>query len=252
MTRLMKLCQLVFITVLLCVNYGFSQDAGKAQPVDLLQLSQGLGLLPSDFVTVSIAGNPRITSDFSAQPITNQVQLVLIEFSDLNCGYCIRFHKNTLPSMLSAFVETGQIDYVYKDYVSIGGEPSRNSALALRCLHEEVGEDIYFDVLAKFYASPGRHGLERLFNIMTNDLVNTQLLSEARISNIRECIQTQKYFETLNLETIQAESIGVVGTPVFVIGVETKQGVVQGILLPGYLHYETLEEQLQNFQTALQ
>jgi len=215
---------------------------------DIDRFSQELGVLPNDFVAVTVAGNPRIIATTN----TDSPRLVLVEFSDVNCGYCIRFHKNTLQGILTDFVDTGKIDYVYKDYVSIGGPQSENVALALRCLHSETGNDTYFDILEKLYATPGRLGLERLFEIMTANLVNTQVLSEAAVTNIRECIESKAFFDAYSFERMEAEAIGVVGTPIFLLGVETQEGRVEGVLLPGYLQYEVLAENVEKMQAALQ
>lgn len=238
----MKLFRITFL-ISLCLLVSTLCFA-QSESFDINQLSQQLGIPTQDFVVVTIAGNPRLTQAQEVGSQTTQTshkpRIVLVEFSDVNCGYCIRFHKNTLNGIVHAFVDSGKIDYVYKDYVSIGGQDSEDVALALRCLHADVGNDIYFDVLEKLYRSPGRYGLKRLFDIMIANLVDTQMLSESSIASIRDCIQTKQFFDAFSIERMEAQSIGVVGTPVYVLGVENQEGRVEGIFLPGYLQFETL------------
>ncbi len=203
-------------------------------------IAQLFNIPENEIVSVSIANNPRLSFQSSEK------RAVLVEFSDVNCGYCTRFHKNTLGHILDSFVETGQVDYVYKDYVSIGGQESQDAALALRCVHEHAGVERYFDILEKFYRSLGRHGIKRLFEIMTIEFIDnadvSRRLATQKVTSIRECVASKQYLDSLSLEMMEAEAIGVIGTPVYVFGFEVQEGRVHGVLLPGYLHYETLAE----------
>ncbi|MBT7702636.1 thioredoxin domain-containing protein, partial [Candidatus Peregrinibacteria bacterium] len=40
----------------------------------------------------------------------------IIEFSDYQCSYCQRFHLETFDDLVTNYVDTGKVKFVYRDY----------------------------------------------------------------------------------------------------------------------------------------
>lgn len=42
--------------------------------------------------------------------------VTLVEYASLTCPHCARFHTTTLPDLKKAFIDTGKLRYVYRDF----------------------------------------------------------------------------------------------------------------------------------------
>ncbi len=56
--------------------------------------------------------------------------VTMVEFGDYQCQYCARFHNETKDQILSNFVDTGQLRFVFKDFVINDLPSDRASTLA--------------------------------------------------------------------------------------------------------------------------
>jgi hypothetical protein len=43
-------------------------------------------------------------------------KLVIVEYSDFNCGFCRRFYQETFPRLVNEYVATGKVRMSYKHY----------------------------------------------------------------------------------------------------------------------------------------
>ena len=76
-----------------------------------------------------------------ARPVTDdgRVQgksdapLTLIEYSDFTCGYCLKFFQETLPRLQAAYLDTGKVKFVYRDYPRSDRGVGVEAAVAARC-----------------------------------------------------------------------------------------------------------------------
>lgn len=62
--------------------------------------------------------------------------VTLIEYASFTCGHCANFHTNTLPQVMSDYVDTGQVRYVFRDF-PLDGVALRAGMLA-RCLPDSA------------------------------------------------------------------------------------------------------------------
>lgn len=67
--------------------------------------------------------------------------ITMIEYASLTCPHCAQFHNDVLPNVKKAFVETGKVRLIYRDF-PLDGAALRASMLA-RC----AGRDRYFGFL---------------------------------------------------------------------------------------------------------
>lgn len=73
-----------------------------------------------------------------AAPVT------IVEYSSLACPHCAAFHRETLPQIKEAYIDTGKVRLVYRDY-PLGGA-AMAAALIARCVDGqaeiELGEKL--------------------------------------------------------------------------------------------------------------
>lgn len=61
--------------------------------------------------------------------------LTVIEYSSLTCPYCAQFHKETLPRIKKEFIDTGRINWIYRDFQL--DARAQMAAMVARCATEE-------------------------------------------------------------------------------------------------------------------
>lgn len=76
-------------------------------------------------------------------------EIVLLEFSDYECPYCLGFAQEALEEIKKAFVDTGKARYIYRDFPLENIHPkARSAANAARCAGEQ---DKYFEYHDKLF-----------------------------------------------------------------------------------------------------
>ncbi len=76
--------------------------------------------------------------------------VTVIEYASLGCPICAAYHKSVFPQFKKAFVDTGKVHFIYREF-PIGASPAA-AAHAARC----VPENAYWHVNDKFMANRGR------------------------------------------------------------------------------------------------
>ena len=167
-----------------------------------------------------------------------EATVVLMEFSDLNCGFCARYHAETMPKIIENYVDTGKIRYVYRDYVGVGGQVSQEAASQARCLREDVDDATYLDFVRGIYAIQGR-----------KDSNNVAALAKeyGAGEGFEACGEEGRYAEAVARDTTTGQRLGIRGTPGFIIGFAQDDGTVDGINVQGALPYEVFERYLEGF-----
>ena len=215
-------------------GYELHDAFGKREDLttpDMDRVSSQIGVPRHRFIKVDTTGDPYIGS--------LETPLVLVEFSDFNCPYCARFHSETLPKIVQTYVETNQLRYVYRDLVSVGGALSFGAAVAAECTREQIDDSNYFVLVNQLYASSGRKNMEGLINLASNMEVNLEL--------VLDCLEAKSYEQEVAEDQEAALSTGARGTPVFVLGFQIEDNLVEGIVFQGVLPIEMLSNYINAF-----
>lgn len=136
--------------------------------------------------------------------------VVIVEFSDFQCGFCGRWANDTLPRILEEFPD--EVKFVYRDF-PIFGEESLRAAMAAECA-EEQDADAFWDMHNRLF--------ERLASDNPEDLSEDNLVSYAEDlgldgAELRECLASERYYEEVVRDAQTASTWGFGGTPGFVI-----------------------------------
>lgn len=150
---------------------------------------------PNRRYDVSIENRPSIGSP--------DAPIVLVEFGDFHCGYCKRFHEETIEPLLANYGD--QILFVYRDYPILGPD-SQQAAYAAQCAHDQGAFWDFHDLL---YANQSQ-------------LNRAAFLSYAEELNLDVARFTDCYDNgTLNAAVVQdyndGMALGITGTPSFFI-----------------------------------
>ncbi len=126
--------------------------------------------------------------------------IVIIEFGDYHCGYCKKWHFETLQPLLAAFPD--KILFLYRDCTS--SNESIIAAQAAKCAGEQ---DRYWAFHNAIFT--GKYGLgSEAYSKYASELgMDVQALND--------CIQSERYADEVRTDTVFAANIGIRGTPVF-------------------------------------
>jgi protein-disulfide isomerase len=158
--------------------------------------------------------------------------ITLLEYSDFTCGFCEKFFHETFPKLLSEYIETGKVRFVYRDFPRGMGSPLR-AADAARCAGEQ---NAYWPMHDRLFNSEGQLAPDNL----------KQYAKELNLhgEQFSECLASHRYMKDIEKDLQDAGSLGIRGTPAFVLFPTTLPDDPHLILIPGAFPYETFKEEI--------
>ena len=158
--------------------------------------------------------------------------ITLLEYSDFTCGFCEKFFHETFPKLLSEYIETGKVRFVYRDFPRGMGSPLR-AADAARCAGEQ---NAYWPMHDRLFNSGGQLAPDNLKQYAKE--LNLQ------VEQFSECLASHRYMEDIEKDLQDAGSLGIRGTPAFVLFPTILPEDPHLILIPGAFPYETFKEEI--------
>lgn len=165
--------------------------------------------------------------------------ITLVEYSDFTCHFCKKFFHETFPKLLSEYIETGKVRFVYRDFPRGLGSPLR-AADAARCAGEQ---NAYWPMHDRLFNSDGQFSPENLKQFAT-ELKLTQ-------GQFSQCLDAHKYFPDIEKDLKDAGALGIRGTPAFVIFPTKVPDDPNLILIPGAFPFETFKEEIDKLLNLL-
>jgi len=156
---------------------------------------------PTEPVDVSIDGSP-MKGDKNA-PVT------MVEFSDFECPFCGRFAQQTLPQIVSDYIDKGKVRMVFRHFPLGFHQYAKTAALATECAKEQGGDEMFFKFHDKVYANQQDLNVESLKKWADELGLNT--------SKFDSCLDSKKFESVVDKDFSEGGSYGVSGTPAFFI-----------------------------------
>lgn len=161
-------------------------------------------------------------------------RILLIEYSDLECPFCKRFHP-TAQQIVDEY--KGQVAWVYRHFpLDQIHSKADKEAEATECANELGGNDGFWKYTDKlFEVTPANNGLD------PTELpkIATQVgLNEAKF---KTCLESGKYKDHVEADYQSGVKAGVNGTPGNIL-LDTKTGKTK--LIPGALPFEQFKTEI--------
>ncbi len=161
-------------------------------------------------------------------------RILLIEYSDLECPFCKRFHP-TAKQIIDEYKD--QVAWVYRHFPLDQIHPKADKlAEAVECASELGGEDAFWKLTDKiFEVTPSNNGLN------LDDL--PKLAKEIGLDEERfkECLDSGKYKDRVEEDYQSGLKAGIQGTPGNIL-LDTKTGKTK--LIPGAYPFETFKAEI--------
>ncbi|MDP9289166.1 MAG: DsbA family protein [Thermoproteota archaeon] len=224
------------VTIMQGGNNPAALPAG-VQPLQIpSQQQQPAGAAPPIAAPVkvsSIALDSAPTQGKADAPVT------FVEFSDFQCPFCGSFYSQTLHQLLTTYVDTGKIKFVYKQFPLDNLHPNaREAALASECANGQGKFWPYHNALfgnQTTWSNQDATQVVSTFKKYSSDL-------KLDTASFNSCLDSKKYASIVDKDSQEGSTYGVSGTPTFYIG-NDKTGYTQ---LVGAQPFATFQQTIDN------
>jgi protein-disulfide isomerase len=227
-----------------------AQDAGKDQGITRQQADQILNelrqirqLLERQQVKAPQAQEEQVIKaklnlEGFAMLGSKEAPLTIVEFTDYQCPFCQRFHTTSFGDLKKNYIDTGKVRFYSRDLPLDFHPNAMRAAEAARCANEQGQFWKLRDVMG---ANPSKLDLDSLLA----DAADLKM----DVNAFRACVESEKYKNAVQTDVMEAMKIGASGTPTFVIGRSTPDGV-DGELVVGAQPYPMFDQKLKELGSA--
>lgn len=193
----------ILISLAILFTGGAFDRSGKAQVVnndnaptaEQLDVPQGGDISIEDEPTL---GDPN-------------AKITMVEFTDYQCPFCSKYSTATFLQIKKEYIDTGKVFYAFKDF-PLGFHP--HAAVASEVANCAGDQDKYLEMHDKIFIGQGDwSGEESVRDIFIGYAKKIGLDTKEFIS----CLDSGKYVEEIKEDIQQSVSVGVRGTPSFLI-----------------------------------
>jgi protein-disulfide isomerase len=158
-----------------------------------------------------IAGDPTALGALKAP-------VVLIEYADYRCPFCGIFARDTMPKLVDEYVKSGVLRIEWRDFV-IYGQQSLDAAVAARAAGEQGLFWKYHDAI---YAAAPERAHSALPRKRLREIAKSVGVPD--MAKFERDMRSSTFLGLVNADTKEGASIGVTGTPSFVVNNTTIVG----------------------------
>jgi protein-disulfide isomerase len=169
---------------------------------------------------------------------SKEAPLTIVEFTDYQCPFCQRFHTTAFPELKKNYIDTGKVRFYSRDMPLDFHPDAMRAAEAARCASDQGQFWQLRDVMG---ANPNKLDMDSLVADVTNLKMD--------VKAFRACVESEKYKSAVQTDVMEAMKIGANGTPTFVVGKSTPDGV-DGELMVGAQPYPMFDQKLQELGSA--
>lgn len=174
--------------------------------------------------TTDSGGQAEVTFEGAHSKGNEDSSVTLTEFSSMTCPFCGRHNSQTHPQLRQEFIETGDIRYVYKHFAR--NELDVQAANAAECAGEQGQFFEYKNLIFDNQDNLSQDLLPQLAEQLDLDMEQWS-----------ECNENDEFRDKVISDTEEARSLGITGTPGFVIN---------GEVISGAQPYQTFQQAIQS------
>ena len=173
------------------------------------------GQRPSRPTTAKVSTKGKQTMGSKDAPVT------VVEFTDYQCPFCLRFTKTAFPLLKSKYIDTGKVRWVALNLPLAFHKDATKAAQAAHCAGEQ-GK--FWEMREVLYPNPQKLNV----TFLPAHAATLNLDIEA----FNACLQSTRHLDTIAKEAKDAQAVRLTGTPSFIIG-KTTSDVIDGQVVIG-------------------
>jgi protein-disulfide isomerase len=239
---------LLMANILSCQRQdAVANEEPSAIKQDIAQLRQELALIGEQIGDIHKIATASQRPQFRSLPTQNdldgngllavlgdpQAKLAILEFSDFQCPYCKRYLDQAFPRIKSQYIDTGKLKYLVRDSPLSFHKKAQGAAVAANCA---ARQDAYWSMRDALFANMSRLG-DALYQETASNL-------SLDIKAFNACLTDEAIAAKITADMAYGASMGVSGTPSFIIGRVQDNRLLEPKLVVGAQKYETFAELL--------
>jgi len=157
-------------------------------------------------------------------------KIVIVEYSDTECPFCVRLHE-TMKQVMEQYGKAGEVAWVYRHSPLDQLHPkARNESSALECANELGGSDKFWAYTDRIYEiTPANNGLDAAELPKIAEYVGLDVVK------FNTCLSSGKYNEKVEADVQNAQATGGNGTPWSIMILKDKLSASQVTALTSYI-----------------
>jgi protein-disulfide isomerase len=230
MRRFSKLFHVGSLIVLLTSLNAFAAEITEQQAEAILNELKQIRVLLEKQQAPNSANAARPATPYETAKITvgdsyalgaDDAPLTLVVFTDYQCPFCSQFHRLTFPELKKTYIDTGKIRFISRD---LPLEFHNNALLAARAARCAGEQDKYWELRHVLSSNPNNLSQQAILNYALDLSLDTKRL--------QACLDSEKYRGDVQKDVMEAHSIGITGTPGFVLG-RSSNHTLEGVKIVG-------------------
>ena len=187
---------------------------------------------PSDKVKMSV-GTGWYAMGREDAPVT------MVEFTDYQCPFCRRFEADSFAQLKKEYIDTGKVRFVSRDLPLDFHPNAPAAAMAARCAGDQH----------KFWEMRDAMMLDTATDLGPDSILKYGQKTNLDMTAFRGCLSDKKYTSAIQKDTADAGTLGISGTPSFVIG-KTAKDEIAGVRIVGAVPYSVFDSTIKDLLTA--
>ena len=164
--------------------------------------------------------------------------LTIVEYTDYQCPFCQRFHVTAFTELKKNYIDTGKVRFYSRDLPLDFHPNAMRAAMSGRCAADQ-GQ--FWKLRDMMGANPDKLDMDHIAGFAGDLKLDTK--------TFRECVENGKYKAAVQADVLEAMKVGAQGTPTFVVGKSTANGV-EGEVVEGALPFAAFDQKLKDLQAA--
>lgn len=155
--------------------------------------------------------------------------ITMVEFTDYQCPFCRRFHTTTFTELRKKYIDTGKVRFFSRDFPL---DMHRDAMRAAEAGHCAADQGKFWPMRELLSENPGK--------LSEPDVLGYAAKVGLDVKAFGACLTSGKHREAVRSQIAEAGALGIQGTPSFIVGKTTPEGV-EGVIVVGALPLENFE-----------
>jgi protein-disulfide isomerase len=156
--------------------------------------------------------------------------LTMVEFTDYQCPFCGRFEATTFPEIKKNYIDTGKLRLILRDLPLVDMHPyALKAAQSVQCAGDQ-GK--FWEMKELVFKNQNKLDVDSLTGYAKDLSLNAD--------TFKSCMADGKHLKEIGDEAKYALSLGITGTPTFILG-KTLGDSVEGQVIVGAQPYAAFE-----------
>ena len=183
---------------------------------------------------------------------SSTADITMIEFADYQCQSCAKFQREVRDDILRNFVNTGQVRFLFKDFINNNDMPSTTtnvdeaSTLAAEASYCAAEQGKYWEYHDKLYQNAEGENTEWVTIDNLKQIANNAGIGD--LMQFSDCLESHKNSKTVNENDNLARSIGLQSSPTFIL----LSNRTQPLAIQGAQPYSIFEQAIREIQSSSQ